>query len=79
MNTELIDRAYSLYLATRISLKHDFHALDKTKVDWRHGWGEPDKQTTSFAYYFLWKDIRILTYQEFCCSQFLTNHWISLL
>jgi hypothetical protein len=67
---------YNHYVAVQLSLKHDFDIQDKryplgestvtrNLLPWNHGRGKPDKETNMIAYYFLWKDLRFHTFNEF--------------
>lgn len=64
---------YSVYLHYRITqtaMKYDFVIVDKTPIKkdvikWNHGWGKPDKEVHNIAFYNIWKDIRVLSFERF--------------
>lgn len=56
---------YIHYYCTMIALKHNFEVVDKTKLNWQHGWGKPDKEYLGLAFYFLWEDMRISDFESF--------------
>ena len=56
---------YNHYNCTMITLKNNFVFIDKTKSNWKHGWGEPDKEYLGLSIYFLWGDIKILDFESF--------------
>lgn len=56
---------YMDYYCTMLSLKHNFEVVDKTKKNWQHGWGNPNKEYLGLAFYSLWKDIKILDFESF--------------
>ena len=73
-------KIYMHYYIRQITLKYDFITLDKNKtsessrrdkkgnvirLSWNHGYGKPDKKTKNTAYYYLWKDIGIQSFEEF--------------
>jgi hypothetical protein len=58
-------KVYMHYYCTMLSLKHKFEVLDKTKPNWQHGRGTPDKEYLGLAFYFLWKNINISGFESF--------------
>ena len=56
---------YLHYYTKMQILKYDFDIGDKQQFNWKNGWGAPDKETNEFAYYFLWKNIRISNFEDF--------------
>lgn len=58
-------KVYMHYYCTMLSLKHSFEVVDKMKENWRHGWGDPDKEYSGLALYFLWKNMNILDFEGF--------------
>lgn len=70
-------RIYFDYFATMVTLKNDFIVLDKIRFEgetvvksnvglkWNHGFGLPDKEIHNIAFYYLWKDLRINSFEEF--------------
>ena len=61
-------KVYMHYYCVMLSLKYNFEVVDKMKVNWQHGWGNPDKEYLGLAFYSLWKDIRI--------SDFAQRWWV---
>jgi hypothetical protein len=66
---------YFHYYAVQMSIKHSFQIVDKTPekqsshngqvIPWKHGRGEPDKDFGNIALYYLWKDCKSLSFEEF--------------
>lgn len=56
---------YMEYFIVNRALQLDYHTLDMRKENWQHGWGQPDRIRGTFAHYFLWKDIPIMSFEEF--------------
>lgn len=71
---------YGEYYINQLALKHKFLVLDLdrfkvkpyTKEDAKlspyHGYGKPDKEVGGIAFYYLWKDFKIMTFEEFMQS-----------
>lgn len=57
-------KIYSHYLATMLKLKYDFEIVDK-KDNWKIGRSTPHKECLGIAFYWLWHNINILSFQEF--------------
>jgi hypothetical protein len=68
---------YGEYYINQLALKHKFLVLDLdrfkikpyTKEDAKlspyHGYGKPDKEFGGIAFYYLWKDFKVMTFEEF--------------
>ena len=67
MSDEQKMSVYIHYYCAMLALKYNFVAIDKTKENWSLGWSKPHKETKNLAFYWLWKDVRILSYDEFIC------------
>ena len=59
-------RVYMHYYVTQLGLKYNFDFRDKTREYGENGMGKPDKETKELAYYYVWKDLKPLTFDEFC-------------
>lgn len=71
---------YGEYYINKLALKHKFLVVDLdrfkvkpfTKEDAKlspyHGYGVPNKEFKGIAFYYLWKDIKIMTFEEFVNS-----------
>lgn len=71
-------KAYMNYYITMLGLKHNFVVIDlerfllkSTSEDNKnltpyHGWGKPDKEFKAISFYYLWKDLKIKSFEEFC-------------
>ena len=71
---------YGEYYINQLALKHKFLTLDLdrfkvkpfTKEDSKlspyHGYGKPDKEFGGIAFYYLWKGIKIMEFDEFISS-----------
>lgn len=57
---------YFNYFATQLALKHNFEFVDTTKPFSKVGWDIPDKTFGNIDFHYLWKDIKIKTFEEFC-------------
>lgn len=58
-------KVYMHYYITQIGLRYNFEVIDKTKTNWQHGWSVPNKEHLGLAFYFLWRDMKILNFEEF--------------
>lgn len=58
-------KIYNHYCIIQLALIHNFEILDTKKDNWKHGWGNPDKQEFGLAFYNLWKNDKIMTFEEF--------------
>ena len=60
---------YFHYYAIQMAIKHSFQVVDKTPLNpsshWKHGRSEPDKEFGNIALYYLWKDCKALSFEEF--------------
>jgi hypothetical protein len=66
---------YFHYYAIQMAMKYSFQIVDKTPekpsshngqvISWKHGRGEPDKEFGNIALYYLWKDCKALSFEEF--------------
>lgn len=76
---------YMDYYVTQLGLKHNFMATDVVvtkstsylKEGQKYpGLGEPDKQVHNLGFWYLWKDIRIMTFEEFVNGRkgYFNNH-----
>lgn len=54
---------YINYYVSMLSLKHDFAFFDKYTS--KNGLGKPDKEHLGLSFYFLWKEIKISTFDDF--------------
>lgn len=69
-------KMYMHYVIIQLGLKHNFYVLDLKKYEYNdklkhlspyHGWGsKPDKIFNDTSFFFLWEDIPIRTFEEFC-------------
>lgn len=64
---DVFDKAkiYMHYYITQLGMKHNFEVVDTAKENWNNGWSNPDKTFKQIAFYYLWKDIKIKTIDEF--------------
>lgn len=70
-------RIYGHYYCTTIALKYRFEAVYKDRflleytakdnkgLAWDRGYGTPDKEYLGLAFYYLWKDIEIISQVDF--------------
>lgn len=70
-------KKYGEYLITRLALKHRFLPVDLDRFKIKpfskqdaelspyHGYGKPDKEFNRVGFYYLWKDIKIMSFEEF--------------
>jgi hypothetical protein len=68
---------YGEYYINQLALKHKFLVLDLDRFKIKpfskedanlspyHGYGKPDKEFNRIAFYYLWKDIKIMSFDEF--------------
>lgn len=81
-----VDKVYSHYLVTQLSLKHNFHVVDmvplqhaKEQLACNHGMGKPAKiigsgeEFPQMALYYLHHNVGILNREEFAKTK-TTNH-----
>lgn len=71
-------RVYMNYFINMLGLKHNFEVIDleisllkSTSRDNKnlspyHGMGKPKKEFKGIAFYYLWKDFKIKSFEEFC-------------
>lgn len=66
---------YMDYFIRMISLKHDFEIYDlRNKMYINGGLGSPDKKFGNLGFHFLWKEIKILSFESFCSEEnFIIN------
>jgi len=65
---------WTIYLAKSISLKNTFTVYDLSKDI--KGLGKPDKRINDIGFYYLWKNSKIKTYDEFTSlDNFYINEW----
>ena len=64
---------YMNYYITMLSLKYNFEIVDLKNISKSaknispyHGMGKPNKEFKNIAFYFLWENIKIKTFEEFC-------------
>lgn len=66
-------RVYLHYFVTNTALKNSFEVVDKNSLNkrlaWNHGRGFPDKECEGIAFYFLWKNQRIMSFDEFISDE----------
>ena len=77
-------RVYMNYFITMLGLKHNFEVIDLEKALLKstsrdnknlspyHGMGKPDKEFKGIAFYYLCKDLKIKTFEEFCSKSNIT-------
>jgi len=68
-------KIYFHYYSVQLGLKYRFEIVDKTplnptkhdgkEISWTHGRGKPDKDFGNIALYYLWKDLQILSFEDF--------------
>ena len=78
-------RVYLHYYSVQIGLKYRFEIVDKAplnparndgkEIAWSHGRGKPDKDFGNIALYYLWKDQRILSFEDFSKDHIYEWHW----
>lgn len=63
---------YYHYRVQMTALKYDYLLLDKTPINkinstlpYNHGYGKPDKEVHNIAFFFLWKNMNIMSFEEF--------------
>ena len=73
-------KAYMNYVINMLGLKHDFVVIDlevallkstsiyNKNLSPYHGMGKPDKEFKGIAFYYLWKDLKIKSFEQFCCK-----------
>jgi hypothetical protein len=69
---------YMNYYINMLSLKHNFEVIDLERSFLKstprenknlspyHGMGEPDKEFRGIAFYYLWKNLKIKSFEDFC-------------
>jgi hypothetical protein len=64
---DVFDKAkiYMHYCIAQLGLKHNFEVVDTAKDNWQNGRSTPDKTFKQIALFYLWKDIKIETIDEF--------------
>ena len=66
-------KVYLHYFATNNALRNSFEVVDKKPLgkrpSWNHGRGLPDKECEGIAFYFLWKNQRIISFDEFISDE----------
>ena len=65
-------KLYMNYYIRQLSLKHNFHIVDADKENWSHGYSTPDIMRGDVAIYYLWKNHRIMTYEQFFSEDNIT-------
>lgn len=68
---------YHYYFVTQSVLNKTVFLVEKTKPNWQHGWGVPDRETKFFAHYFYRLTIKIKTHAELKADPGFYNfeHW----
>ncbi len=78
MNVFEKSKVYMNYVINMLGLKHNFEVIDLEKsllkstlrdnknLSPYHGMGKPDKEFKGIAFYYLWKDLKIKTFEQFC-------------
>ena len=56
---------YMHYYITMLALKHDFEVVDKRGKNYPKGYSAADKDYLGIGFYFLWKDEKILDFDDF--------------
>lgn len=81
MNAIEQSKKYGEYLIPRLALKHSFLPVDLDRFKVKpfskqdaelspyHGYGKPDKEFYHVGFYYLWKDIKIMSFEEFIQTQ----------
>jgi hypothetical protein len=79
INMKAIEQSklYGEYYINQLALKHKFIVVDldrflvkpfskeDAKLSPYHGYGKPNKEVHRICFYYLWADIKILTFEEF--------------
>ena len=78
-------KIYLHYYTVQLGLKHSFHIVDKTplnptkhngvEIHWTVGRGKPDKEFGNIALYYLWKDMKILSFDKFNEEKIQDWYW----
>ena len=78
-------KIYLHYYAVQLGLKHSFHIVDKTplnptkhngvEIHWTVGRGKPDKEFGNIALYYLWKYMKILSFDKFNEEKIQDWYW----
>lgn len=58
-------KIYMHYFISQISSKNNFIVVDTSKENLQNGWPESEKTFKQIAFFYLWKDIKIKTIDEF--------------
>ena len=62
-------KIYMHYYITQLGLKYNFEVVDTSKDNWENGWSKPDKTFKQIAFFYLWKDIKVKSMDEFYSEQ----------
>lgn len=78
-------KIYFHYCSIQLGLKYSLHIVDKTplnptkhngvEVHWTVGRGKPDKEFGNIAIYYLWKDLEVLSFDEFDEEKIQDWYW----
>ena len=78
-------KIYFHYYSVHVSLKYSFQIVDKTplkpmkhenkEIHWTVGRGKPDKEFGNIALYYLWKDLKALSFDEFQKEKIYDWYW----
>jgi hypothetical protein len=78
-------KIYFHYYAVQVALKYSFQVVDKAPVKpllhgkkeilWTEGRGKPDKEFENIALYYLWKDLKALSFDEFQKERIYDWYW----
>jgi len=58
-------KLYIGYLINQLSLKHDFIYRDMSKPNYNNGWSKPDQEIKSIGFYWTWKWVKPMSYEDF--------------
>ena len=78
-------KIYFHYCSVQLGLKYSLHIVDKTplnptkhngvEIHWSVGRGKPDKEFGNIAIYYLWKDMKLLSFDEFQKERIYDWYW----
>lgn len=78
-------KIYFHYCSVQLGLKYSLHIVDKTplnptkhngvEIHWSVGRGKPDKEFGNIAIYYLWKDMKFLSFDEFLKERIYDWYW----
>lgn len=78
-------KIYFHYCSVQLGLKYSLHIVDKTplkpskhnneEIHWTVGRGKPDKEFGNIAIYYLWKNLKVLSFDEFNKERIYDWYW----